>query len=158
MVCAKCPSDPGVREGEGGFRGRWGNCRPTCCPYPWSESADEWWQVWAATWLLLHFHPPNLFFSKRFYLFTFRQRGREGERKGKKHQCGVVSYSPATGHLAYNPGMCPDWESNRQSFGLQAGTQSTESHQSGLTLQILPTNFLWSILTRNLQVRKFWEM
>ena len=31
------------------------------------------------------------FFSKRFYLFTFRQRGREGERKGKKHQCGVVS-------------------------------------------------------------------
>ena len=53
----------------------------------------------------------NAFF-KRFYLLIFRQRGRKGER-GMKHQRVVVSCTPATGNLTQNPGMCPDWESNR---------------------------------------------
>ena len=52
------------------------------------------------------------FFSKDFYLFIFRDRGMEGERKGEKHQCVVASRTPATGDLACNPGMCPDWELN----------------------------------------------
>ena len=39
---------------------------------------------------------------------------------------------PSTGDLARNPGMGPDWESNWQPFGSQAGTQSFEPHQSGL--------------------------
>ena len=55
----------------------------------------------------------------RFYLFIFRQRGREGEREGKKYQCVVVSRAPHIEDLACNPGMCPDWESNWQPFGLQ---------------------------------------
>ena len=38
---------------------------------------------------------------------------------------------PPSGDLACNPGMCPDWESNQGPFNLQAGTQSTEPHQSG---------------------------
>ena len=50
---------------------------------------------------------------KRFYLFIFRERGREGERDGEKHQCVVHSRAPPTGDLACNPGMCPDWESNQ---------------------------------------------
>ena len=41
---------------------------------------------------------------------------------------------PPTGDLACNPGMCPDWESNQQPFGSQANTQSTEPHQSGITV------------------------
>ena len=61
----------------------------------------------------------------RFYLFSFRERGREGEREGEKHQCVVASPMPPTGDLARNPGMCPDWESNQRPFGSQAGTQST---------------------------------
>ena len=36
-----------------------------------------------------------------------------------------------SGDLACNPGMCPDWESNWQSFSSQAGTQSIEPHQPG---------------------------
>ena len=56
----------------------------------------------------------------------------EGEREGEKHHCVVASYTPTTGDLAYNPGMCPDWELNQQPFGLQAGAQSTEPHQPGL--------------------------
>ena len=73
-------------------------------------------------------------FFKKIYLFFFRERGREGEREGEKHQCVVVSHAPPIGDLARNPGMCPDWESNRQAFGSQSSTQSTEPHQPGLSL------------------------
>ena len=66
-----------------------------------------------------------VFFFLIFYLFIFRQRGRGGEREGEKHeeekhQCVVASHAPPTGDLAHNPGMCPNWESNLQPFGLQA--------------------------------------
>ena len=64
-------------------------------------------------------------------LFISRERGREGEREGEKHQCVVASHIPPTGDLARNPGMRPDWESNQRPFGLQAGAQSTEPHQPG---------------------------
>ena len=64
-------------------------------------------------------------------LFIFRERGKEGEREGEKHQCVVASCVPPTGDLACNPGMCPDWESNQQCFGSQAHAQSTELHQPG---------------------------
>ena len=60
----------------------------------------------------------------------FRQRGREGEREGEKHQCVVASHAPPTGDLAHNPGMRPDWGSNWPPFGSQAGSQSAEPHQS----------------------------
>ena len=49
------------------------------------------------------------FIFLRVYLFIFRERGSEGE----KHQCVVASCAPPTRDLAYNPGMCPDWESNQ---------------------------------------------
>ena len=84
---------------------------------------------------LYHIHRKGLIegvFFLRFYLFIFRQRGKEGEREGEKHQCVVASCVPPTGDLAHNPGMCPDWELNWRLFGLLAGTQSTEPHQSGL--------------------------
>ena len=35
-----------------------------------------------------------LSFLKRFYLFIFREKGREGEREGEKHQCVVASHVP----------------------------------------------------------------
>ena len=74
-----------------------------------------------------------LFTLKDFiYLFIFRERVREEKRRGEKHQCVVASHMRPTGDLAYNPDMCPDWESNLWPFGSQAGTQSTEPHQPGL--------------------------
>ena len=66
---------------------------------------------------------------KGFYLFIYRERGRERERE--KHQCVVASHTPLTGDLARIPGMCPDWELNWQPFGSQAGAQSTETYQPG---------------------------
>ena len=74
------------------------------------------------------------FFFKRFYV----KRGMEGGGEGKKHQCVVASHAPPTGDLAHNPGICPDWESNRQPFGSQASTESTEAHQPG----VIPHYFL----------------
>ena len=76
-------------------------------------------------------HNCILFKKKQFYLLIFRKRGREGEREGEKHQCVVASHQSATGDLACNPGMCPDWELNQQPFGLHHGAQSTEPHQPG---------------------------
>ena len=42
-----------------------------------------------------------------------------------------------TRDLVLNPGMCPDWKWNQWPFGSQAGTQSTQSHQPGLTKYFL---------------------
>ena len=47
-------------------------------------------------------------FFKIFYLFIFRERGRQGERGGVKHQSVVASCATPTRDLACNPGMCPD--------------------------------------------------
>ena len=42
-------------------------------------------------------------FLKSFYLFIFRERGREGEREGEKHQCVVASHVALTRELVRNP-------------------------------------------------------
>ena len=39
------------------------------------------------------------------YLFIFKEKGREGEREGEKHQCEVASCVSLTGDMAHNPGM-----------------------------------------------------
>ena len=77
---------------------------------------------------------PNYFLK---ILFIYFQRKEKGGRKrgGETSMCGFLSCTPPTGDLAGNPGMCPDWELNWRPFGLQTGTQSTESHQSGQIFQ-----------------------
>ena len=58
------------------------------------------------------FFKKDLLFIYKASKFIFRQRGRKGEKEGKKYQCVVASCAPPTGDLAHNLGMCPDWESN----------------------------------------------
>ena len=48
---------------------------------------------------------------KRLFLFICREKGREGEREGEKHQL-VAFHMSLTGDLAPNPGMCLDQEWN----------------------------------------------
>ena len=52
------------------------------------------------------------FFAKHLLkiLFIYRERRREVERDGEKHQCVVASHASPTRDLAHNPDMCPDWE------------------------------------------------
>ena len=73
----------------------------------------------------------SISFFKKTYWFIFREKEREGEREGETQECVVASHAPPTGDLACNPGLCPDWESNQQPFGLQVCAQSTELHQPG---------------------------
>ena len=80
-------------------------------------------------WLGLIQSTEHIYIFLRFYLLIFRETGKEGEREGEKHQL-IASLASPTGDLAHNPSMCPDWELNRQTFGLQAGAQSTEPHQT----------------------------
>ena len=56
-----------------------------------------------------------LFFKKRFYLCLERGEGREKDRERNiyVHEISVASRTPPMGDSAHNPGMCPDWESNR---------------------------------------------
>ena len=54
------------------------------------------------------------------YVFIFREKRKEGERKGEKHQCVIASHVAPIGDLAHNPGMCPDWELNQRPFGSQS--------------------------------------
>ena len=53
----------------------------------------------------------NISFFKDLIYYLFLEKGRR-EKEGEGHQCVDASYTPATGDLACNPGMCPDWESN----------------------------------------------
>ena len=63
-----------------------------------------------------------LFFKDVIYLFF-----------GEKH-LSVASHMPPTSGLDYNPGICPDQESNWQHLSLQGNTQPTEPHQPGLDI------------------------
>ena len=67
------------------------------------------------------------------YIYLFLEKG-EGKERGRETQCVVASCTSPMGDLACNPRMCPDWEWNRQPFGSQAHTQSTELHQPGLQI------------------------
>ena len=62
------------------------------------------------------------------YLFTFREKCREGESEGEKQL--VASGMPTNGELAHNPGKWLDHEWNQQPFSLQDGAQCTDPHQS----------------------------
>ena len=81
----------------------------------------------------------NFLFFKKYFIYLFLEREREGEREGNKHQCVVASLAPPTGDLAHNTGMCPDWELNQQPLDSQSNAQSTEPHQPGLCLPIIFT-------------------
>ena len=79
-----------------------------------------------------HFLTELPLFKKIFFKdFIYFYREGKGRRKRGKYQCVIISCVPPTGDLACNPGICPDWESNQQPFGSQAGAQSTEPHQPG---------------------------
>ena len=88
--------------------------------------------------------PAHLFFPFKdfIYSFIFRERGREGEREGEKHQwvretlIGCLLHDPRWGpgpqpwHVSL-PGTEP---SNWEPFVSQASAQSTEPHKPGQLL------------------------
>ena len=77
-------------------------------------------------------------FLNCIYLFLERRE----ERERNINEWLPLMHSPDTGDLAGNPGLCPDWESNQQPFGLQSSTQSTEPHQPGWKRKNLNKQFM----------------
>ena len=61
-------------------------------------------------------------------LILEREEGREGERERNIDRLPVVL--TATGDLAHNPGMYPDWESNLWLLGLQDDPPTTQATQT----------------------------
>ena len=56
---------------------------------------------------------------------------REGQREGEKHQLVASCISPTRG-LAYNPGLCPDWELNQWPFGRRLALNPMSHTSQGL--------------------------
>ena len=54
----------------------------------------------------LFFKSVSLFFIL-FYLFIFREKAKEGEREGEKHQCAVASHVPCTREPGLQPRHVP---------------------------------------------------
>ena len=78
-----------------------------------------------------------LYFFKKDFIYLFLDKGKgESERERETYQCVIASHTASTGDLACNPGMCPDQELNQRLFDSQAGIQSTEPQQPGLTSYI----------------------
>ena len=77
---------------------------------------------------------------KKILFIYFLERG-GGKEKDRKRNINVWSplTSPPMRNLAHKPGLCPDWESNLQTFGLQACAQSSEPHNAGLFACIFKT-------------------
>ena len=89
--------------------------------------------------LCVIFHDKHMTFHAYsfFQIFTFfRERRREGERGGEKHQCVVASCAPHTGDLAHNLSMCPEWELNQQPFVCRQ-VLNPLSHTSQVPISIL---------------------
>ena len=76
-------------------------------------------------------------FLKILFIFSFRERGREGEREGDSHRCvrdrliGCLSHAPSCGPGPQHRHVPCDWESNQRPFSSQTGAQSVEPHQPG---------------------------
>ena len=62
---------------------------------PMKPTVASWFEGMLGLGLLFYFY--FTFYCLRFYLFIFRQSGREGEREEEKHQCVVASHVPQLG-------------------------------------------------------------
>ena len=84
---------------------------------------------------------PNWYMARsfiflRFYLFTFREKGREGEREGEKHQCGRETWTGCLLHIA-NQACAP--AQNRtcdHSFTFWDNTQPSERCRPGWNILV----------------------
>ena len=92
----------------------------------------------------------SILFKIFYFVLFFRERGKEGEREGEtywyeKHRLVVFMYTlkgTPTGDWTRNPGVCPDWEVNRQTFSFEGNTQPTEPHWLGQSSYLFTKNNL----------------
>ena len=88
-------------------------------------------------------------FLKSLFIFIDRGEGREKEKE-KNIYVWLPLLHPLLGKLAWNSGMCPDWELNWWPFGSQACAQSTELHQPGPFLLLFLIKFIGATLVNKI--------
>ena len=111
------------------------------------------------TTLLWHLLLNNSFFND-IYVFIFRQKGREGEREGEKHQCAVVLHAhywgPGLQHrhvpwLGIKPVIL--WFTGRHS--IHWATPARAYFLTTLEYSIYLLNYLYLLLSSNLKTLHF---
>ena len=110
--------------------------------------------VFSRSWFLMLWLRISIFLKNFIYLLLERGEGRKKE-KGRNINVwemhgSVAPHTPPAGDLACNPGMCPDWESNQQTFSSQASAQSTEPHHQpghhlSVYMSVCPLSFYPSV-------------
>ena len=121
-------------------------CLNTLCPSS-LPSWDAWsWLQCRTVFGKIDFSLKKIFFIC-FYFFLESGEGREKERKRninvkEKHLWPLI-HAP-TRDWTYNPGMCPDWESDCWLFALWDNTQPTMPHWSGQSRLFLRE--IWSVV------------
>ena len=80
-------------------------------------------------------------------LFIFRERGRERQREGEKHQCVVASCAPPTGDLACNPGMSIHWATpvRATANSLWDLNSLSQSHLPICLFRLSNPDYFWSL-------------
>ena len=58
-------------------------------------------------------HPDLIFFCFKDFIYILEREERREKEKERNISVWLPLMHPLTGDLACNPGMCPDWESNR---------------------------------------------
>ena len=85
---------------------------------------------------MIYFCPPHNSF-KQGCIYLFLERG-EGREKGRETLIGWLPLVHAlTGDRTCNSGMCPDQESNQQTFPLQDDAQLSHTSQGRITHSLI---------------------
>ena len=88
-------------------------------------------------------------------VYLLLERGEGREKEGEKHQYERETLTGCLWDQTRIPGMCPDWELNRQPFALWDGSQPTEPHQPGQNEQLFNHSLqLFSCFSPAAQLRR----
>lgn len=76
----------------------------------------------------------NSFYDFIYLLIHTGEGGRRSQRDTSLYKRNTGGLPPVRPHVALDPGMGPDCESNGPPISSQAGSQSTEPHQQELSV------------------------
>ena len=86
-------------------------------------------------------------FLKKYFIYLFLEGKGGRKRRRETSVCGCLSRVPSW-VLARNPGMCPDWELNWQTFDWQAGTYTSQGSNNFWILFMYQEVYAYALSTQ----------